>query len=168
MRTPSRFLTFYCLICVFFCLLVSLLLILVLVNSMRVNRRQQNIVHVWSVVLWRWSSVLWLQSFTSLSPNSSGVKRFRLSWRKGWLFTPAGLVCVCVSTILCTEDGRAFVPKHFLIFTPPNVVQTGGNSSSLTRVVFPVGWLVIQQSPQECRKSDPKSPGTNGKKRRKV
>lgn len=114
-----------------------------------------------ALFFWHRSSVLWLQSSTSLSLNSSGVKRFRLSWRQGWLFTSAGLERVCVSTILCVEDGRAFVPKHFLIFTPPNSVQKGGNSSSLTRVVFPVGWLVIQQSPRECRKSDPKSPGTN-------
>lgn len=77
---------------------------------------------------------------------------------------PAGLVRACVSTILSMMDGRAFVLSHFLVFTPPYSAQKGGNSSLLTRVVFPVGWLVIQQFPQEYRKSDPKSPGTNKKK----
>lgn len=47
------------------------------------------------------------------------------------------------------------------VFTPPYSAQKGGNLSLLTRVVFPVGWLATQQSPRECRKSDPKSPATN-------
>lgn len=131
------------------------------------------------LTLWGWthtSRVLYLCMFEVLCSgagaefpdysrplHNSGVKRFRLSWCQGWLFIPAGLVWVCVSTLLCMEDGRASVPKHFLVFTPPYPTQKGGNSSLLTRVVFPVGWLAIQQSPQECRKSDPKSPGTNKK-----
>lgn len=50
MHAPSRFLALYCLISVFFCLLVSLPL--VLVNSLRVNPHQQGVVpvHVWSVL----------------------------------------------------------------------------------------------------------------------
>lgn len=52
MHAPSPFLALYCLISVFFCLLVSLPLILILVNSLRVNPRQQSVVHVWRVVFW--------------------------------------------------------------------------------------------------------------------
>lgn len=125
------------------------------------------VVHV-RTVFWCWSSALSQHRhplhnhLTAAVSKGSGCPD---AWEDSCLqLASAGLVRFCVSIFLCMKDGWAFVLKHFLVFTPPYSAQKGGNSSLLTRVVFPVGWLAIQQSPQECRKSDPKSPGTKKRK----